>query len=313
MKNGNFIVSLDYEIFWGISEKKGLHNYAENLLNTDQVVIRLLELFTKYEISVTWAIVGFLFFEDKQSLDSNIVNIKKPTYSNGQLNNYNLINAIESKHRNIYFSKRRIEQIKATKKQEIASHTFSHYYTLEDGQNIEQFEEDLSKAIEIARNSNIKLDSIVFPRNQYSDSHINLCESYGIKTYRGNEKHWMYKPSAHQGALRRGLRLIDAYIKISGDNTFEIEEKDTIKNIKSSRFLRPYSSKLKFFEKIRKARICREMTYAARKNKCYHIWWHPHNFGKNIEENFNFLEDILIHYKKLKDQYNFESVSMNKL
>lgn len=313
MKNGNFIISLDYEIFWGISETKGLNNYGENLLNTDEVVIRLLKLFTKYEISATWAIVGFLFFEDKTELKTNVLNIQKPTYLNENLSNYNFIDIIEDNKKKVYFSKERIDQIRTTQNQEIATHTFSHYYCLEDGQSLEQFEEDLRKAIEVAEDNHITFESIVFPRNQYSDSHIEICKSHGIKTYRGNEKHWIYKPSASQGFIRRGFRLLDAYVNISGDNTFVVEKNDEIVNITSSRFLRPYNRKLNFVEGLRKQRILKEMTYAAKNNKCYHLWWHPHNFGKDIEENFKFLEEILIHYTKLNQEFNFESTSMNKL
>ncbi len=55
------------------------------------------------------------------------------------------------------------------------------------------------------------------------------------------------------------------------------------------------------------------MAYAAKNGLTYHLWWHPHNFGINVEENFSFLEKILIHYRKLNKEYNFQSVNMNQL
>ncbi len=55
------------------------------------------------------------------------------------------------------------------------------------------------------------------------------------------------------------------------------------------------------------------MTYAARHSLTYHLWWHPHNFGINLEENLAFLEKILKHYQKLSEEYAFRSVSMNQL
>jgi hypothetical protein len=55
------------------------------------------------------------------------------------------------------------------------------------------------------------------------------------------------------------------------------------------------------------------MSHAAKKNLTYHLWWHPHNFGANQEENFRFLEKILIHYQKLHKKYGFESYSMSEL
>jgi hypothetical protein len=55
------------------------------------------------------------------------------------------------------------------------------------------------------------------------------------------------------------------------------------------------------------------MTYAAQNNLVYHLWWHPHNFGVNLEQNISMLNEILAHYKYLSHMYNFESVTMNDL
>ena len=56
-----------------------------------------------------------------------------------------------------------IDLIKNTRGQEIATHTFSHYYCLEEGQDIQSFESDLKKALEIAKNNGCLIKSIVFP------------------------------------------------------------------------------------------------------------------------------------------------------
>jgi hypothetical protein len=55
------------------------------------------------------------------------------------------------------------------------------------------------------------------------------------------------------------------------------------------------------------------MTHAAQHNLTYHLWWHPHNFGVNQDENFAFLEKILEHYVVLRNKYNFQSVTMTNL
>jgi hypothetical protein len=55
------------------------------------------------------------------------------------------------------------------------------------------------------------------------------------------------------------------------------------------------------------------MTYAAIHGLTYHLWWHPHNFGINMTENFSFLEKILSHYSELNKQYHFQSMSMSEV
>jgi hypothetical protein len=52
------------------------------------------------------------------------------------------------------------------------------------------------------------------------------------------------------------------------------------------------------------------MSYAAKKNKNYHLWWHPHNFGEDVENNKKQLLEIIEHYKFLKEKYNFSSANM---
>ncbi len=66
-------------------------------------------------------------------------------------------------------------------------------------------------------------------------------------------------------------------------------------------------------EWLRLSRIKKEMTLAAKKGMTYHLWWHPHNFGKNMQENFHNLHDILAHFKKLSRKYGMESVNMKEV
>ena len=52
------------------------------------------------------------------------------------------------------------------------------------------------------------------------------------------------------------------------------------------------------------------MKHAAKNGLLYHLWWHPHNFGANTEENFKTLEEILKYYEFLNKKYGFESKTM---
>ena len=83
----------------------------------------------------------------------------------------------------------------------------------------------------------------------------------------------------------------------------KLERKVGMLNVCASRMLRPYSPKLSFLEGLRLKRIKKEMTYAAKKGEMYHLWWHPHNFGANMEENLRFLESILQTYKSCNEKY----------
>ena len=109
--------------------------------------------------------------------------------------------------------------------------------------------------------------------------------------------------------------MIDSYINVSGHNCYSGEylKSRFPVDIPSSRLLRPYSPALAILEPLRLMRIKRGMTYAAKNNLTYHLWWHPHNFGIHQYKNFAVLEEILKHHKKLHLKYNFQSVTMSKL
>lgn len=312
--HGNFTISLDFELYWGMRDVQTLESYQEHIRNVHFVIPKLLELFMKYEIHATWAIVGFLFLKDKDELLKKFPS-EIPAYTNKQFDPYDYIKKNDLL-KEYHFAPECIELIKKTPYQEIGTHTFSHYYTLEEGQTYQQFKRDLESAISIQSSTGQKCRSIVFPRNQYNTEHLKIIKSLDINFYRGNPIYWLYKPRQlnKEYVWFRLIRLADAYINISGHNTFTTEttNQNGPVNIPASRFLRPYTPRLKRMENLRFRRIQRSMFYAAKYNKNYHLWWHPHNFGKNLEENLLFLERILKLFQTLNIQFGFSSKSMGE-
>ena len=65
MTNGKLVISLDFEIYWGIRDVVKLEDYHEHLMGVHNVIPRLLSVFNRYQINATFASVGFLFFNNK--------------------------------------------------------------------------------------------------------------------------------------------------------------------------------------------------------------------------------------------------------
>ena len=78
----------------------------------------------------------------------------------------------------------------------------------------------------------------------------------------------------------------------------------------ASRFLRPCAGRLAAFHPFHIATIKRGMTTAARDGKGYHLWWHPHNFGQNLEANLEGLSQIIRHFMEVRDRYGMSSLAM---
>lgn len=313
---GTFVISLDFELFWGVYDVLTIEEYKENILGAHDVVLKLLEKFKQYHIHATWAIVGMLYSENTKELLETFPQVQ-PSYLQKSLSAYHYIlsNPIH-KQEDLFFAPHLIRKIQTTPLQEIATHTFSHYYTLEEGQTKNEFRNDLSLSLQISRNHGSDVKSIIFPRNQINEDYLEECFQLGLIAYRGNEDCWIYQIQRNERRryIKRGLRLLNEYINLFGHQTYPIPTgKNLLVNIKSSRFLRPYVPKLKFLESLRLKRIKDDMTYAAKKGEVYHLWWHPHNFGIYTEKNMEFLEEILKHFSFLNKNYLFRSRNMKEI
>lgn len=105
------------------------------------------------------------------------------------------------------------------------------------------------------------------------------------------------------------MRLIDAYSGVLGAHAF-IPGEDNPVDVSASRFLRPCAGRLAPFHPLHLAAIKRGMTVAAESGQGYHLWWHPHNFGCNLDLNIAGLSALLDHYRYLHEQFSMRSSAM---
>lgn len=313
---GAFLVSLDFELYWGVRDTKTLAQYGANLLASRQTVIpELLRLFERFDVHATWATVGFLFAESRDELLRSLP-ARRPQYTNSRYSPYEYLNTIgeDEEHDPCHFAPSVIRQIAAAHGQEIGSHTFSHYYCLEDGQTAEDFRADLQAAVAIAQRRGIRLRTLVFPRNQANDEYLKVCRELGFIAYRGNQRGGFYQARSKEGSdslYRRGLRLVDSYLPVTASCFARDSEAEPV-NLPASRFLRPHTPSLGAMEKLRLRRITNELTHAAHNGLMYHLWWHPHNFGRHTAVNLQFLEAILTHAADLRHRCGLQSLTMTE-
>ena len=318
-RRGRFVISLDFELYWGVRHLPSVKRYLPNLVGARKVIPALLNLFSEYGIHATWATVGFLFCDQTLTLLKFAPSQHPPEYENRILSPYYDLppeGATETSE-SVFFAPSLIRLIANTAHQEVATHSFSHYYCLEKGQDIEAFRQDLLAARSAAKALNVELRSMVFPKNQCRDDFLEVCTEVGIIAYRGNPPSWLYRAAAddEQGYLKRLCRLFDTYLPLGPRNCYAapVRNGKLPINLRASRFLRPYSPLFRTFEPLRLHRIKRDLTEAARKGLFYHLWWHPHNFGVNIAANLAFLRKILEHYRSLNALYGMESLNMGEM
>jgi hypothetical protein len=313
-----FVVSLDVELNWGVRDTKKHGSYDKNILGEREATRGVLDIFDQFGIHATWAIVGFLFFDHKQQLMENLPEAR-PEYTNRAFCPYSGLYAVGDTETAdpFHLGASLVRMIEERPNQEIATHTFSHFYCLEEGQDATSFAADLDAAVNAARRRNLAIDSIVFPRHQVNPAYLEICRRAGIRAYRGTERHWLYTPRklAEETLLRRSLRILDGYVNITGHHTVvPVPPAPGLPvNVAHSRFLRPCNRRLALLEPLRLRRILRGLDHAARRGEMFHLWWHPHNFGVDLDKNLDFLRRILEHVRLLQQQYGMRSLNMREV
>lgn len=308
------VVSLDFELFWGMQDCKTLEEYQNHILGGRQAVPELLDLFQKHGIHATWATVGFQFAHTFDEVQRYFPPEElRPSYKKKKLSAYRCFSHIgkDEVSAPCFYASSLIEKIAQCNGQEIASHTFSHYYCREAGQTTEQFKADMKAAKRIAEAQGYEITSVVLPRNQCTPEYIAILRELGFVSYRDEENDWIHKKISFQ-PLKRVLRLIDVYIPLTGQGGYIPRDEDGIINLMGSRMYKPFFKPLSCLEKVKMQRIKKQMLYAARNGLTFHLWWHPHNIGVMTEYHLKQLKEIFDYYDELKAKYGMRSLNMRE-
>lgn len=314
---GALVISLDFAIHWAVRYRYPAHGtYGAKLLGVRRVVPQLLRIFEEFEVAATWATVGFLFARSRAEL-RQFSPVVRPSYRDPVLSPYEEELGEAEDDDPLHYAPTLIAAIRDTPRQEIGTHTFSHYYCLEPGQDREAFRADLASAIAIAQQHGIQIRSIVFPKNQHNADYDDVLSSAGIRCFRGNTPGWMYAATLVEEArspLMRGGRLLNAYVPLSGQRTSRwhaLVQPNGLCNVPASLFLRPYSPRLRRLDSLRLRRIAGLMHRAAVSREIVHLYWHPHNFGVHLEENLSVVRAILGTFARYRETHGMQSLSMS--
>ncbi len=314
MNHPVLVISLDFELFWGMQDGCTLDSYSDHVLGARKAIPQLLKMFQKHNIHATWATVGFLFADDYAEVQRYFPQeTLLPTYKNPALSTYRCFDEIGENEREApcFYASSLIKKVAAVPGMEIGSHTFSHYYCREDGQTVSQFEADMKAAKAIAADHGYPVTSVVLPRNQCEPEYTKVLRSLGFTAYRDEENDWIHEKIKIRPLLR-ALRLLDVYLPLTGQGGYIPRNENGIWNLTGSRMYKPFFRPLGLMEPLKIHRIKKQMLHAAKNNLAFHLWWHPHNIGVHTEFHLQQLEDILSYYDELKEIYGMESLNMRE-
>ena len=276
LEKGIFILSLDFELAWGM---RGDPAYKADFERTREVIDRMLALFEKYEIKATWATVGELFLKGEAGSPDN----------------------------QLWHAPEVIEKIKKCRvPQEIGSHSFSHKVVGEDCTR-EEFEEELKRAVEVAKQNGVELKSYVYPKN--SVGFTDLLSKYGFTSYRGVDQNW-YRNLPR--LLKKLAHAFDNYFAMSAP-VVSLERDGEIWNIPGSYFFphaRGWAKWLPGSFRVRKS-VC-GLKKATREKKIFHLWFHPFNLASNPTLLLPALEEVLKKVSEMRSRGEVENLTMGE-
>ena len=312
--SGVLIISLDFELLWGMADHEPLES-AGRFAEVHSIVPRILDLFKKYEIHATWATVGALMAHDDEEF-FRFLPETLPEQTEYVLKRIGLHPSYRTNTvpRDAVFAPELVKMILDTPGQEVGSHTYTHYYCNLGSSRPEDFRNEIVATNQIASRNGISCKSVVFPRNRFSMGYIATLSKEGIVAFRGHERDSWLKVFANiNWKLFRLFDKLDNYLPLERNMTYPFEDLRMINkvvNVNSSRFFKPYTKRLSKLETLKRNRFKRELKKAAIKGEIYHIYWHPHNFLEDIEKNIETLEWFLNVFSSMRDRYAMQSCSM---
>jgi peptidoglycan/xylan/chitin deacetylase (PgdA/CDA1 family) len=283
---GVFTLSLDTELAWGTFDKGNVKQYEEAYRNTPEVIDQLCELFDKYEIPATWAIVSHLL----EDCDGEHVDRTPPDFEWVE-DWFGEMPCAVGLDEELWYAPWLVDRLQQCEtEQEIGLHGSTHMQLGADGCSRQHAEEEIETAVETLRVHGVDPKSFVFPRNDIG--HLDVLREYGIDVYRGVDARW-YEHASVPSAVKPPLRFAGEAARQSPP-VVEPVEHDGVVEIPGSQVFRPSHGGWQYSPgESSLARAKKGLGRAARTGGVFHLWFHPFNLGHKPEQDLQRLENIL--------------------
>jgi peptidoglycan/xylan/chitin deacetylase (PgdA/CDA1 family) len=293
LPRGIFTISIDFELIWGTLDLFGPSRFRRACETERLLVGRLLSLFEEFEIPATWCILGHLFLDKCASgANGKHPEIIRPRHSWCSGDWFDHDPGATEAAAPLFYGKSLVEKIVACKvPQDIGCHTFSHVIFGDAGCSRETAESEVRACVRLAKELGITMRSFAFPRN--SVGHLAVLRQLGFTCYRGPEPVWHEKTGIPAFVKRCG-RLWEVLTIASPPTVLPEYTGSELWNIPGSMIYFPmngFRSAIPLFWRTRRA--FKGLDAAARRQRIFHLWFHPTNLSDRPDAMFRGLEQIL--------------------
>jgi hypothetical protein len=290
LDRGVFTISIDTELAWGSFDRPDREARWALEEKSRLVISELLELFARYQISATWAVVGHLFLDHCQRIEGSVhPEIPRPGYSRYPGDWYGLDPATDAARDPLWYGPDIVQQLlEARPEQEIASHSFAHLIFADPGCSASAAAADLQACLRSARSWGVELKSFVYPRNLVG--HLDLLSHHGFRCFRGSDPTWYARWPA---LLRRAGHFTDDLLALPPPTVQPVQE-GTLWNIPGSLMLQGMDGIRSWIPAGCRTRRCLSgLRRAAHRRELFHLWFHPINFSVHTKKMIRALAPVL--------------------
>jgi hypothetical protein len=266
MQRGQLTISIDLEFAWGVwdyvtSDHLRLAETVER-----PICAALIDLFDRYDIPVTWAIVAALL--DAASARSHPGNEA------------------------CWYAPDIIERLlRARVAHEIGSHSGRHIYF--DTASRSEAEADLAFAKEIHRANALSFRSFVFPRG--ARGHLDVLARMGLRTFNYGDVGWVETARRAGRHAGQAANLLDKLLPIP-PHPGHPERDGALIHIPKSMLLMGRNGPRRFIlPSVTRSKMRSGLARACRSGGTFHLWFHPSNFYYRRDEQLATLAWFLEH------------------
>ena len=311
LQKGIFTISIDYESAWGYADHDLSNTDKERIRGEAAITRRLIELFEKYNVPATWAIVGHLF-ERGCTWDNDTPHPEYPRpIHKDEKRDWFAEHPPKNEYTDpLWFDVDNLvsDIARSPVGHELASHGYAHIMYGEDTTNREAVMADLANLGRVNRIHDVPFTSFVFPRN--IEGYHRMIKVNGFTAYRGVSPKWNDR---HTGSKRRLTNLLDYYLPSAVTFVPKVTIHGLI-NIPDSMLLLGRNGPRKLIlpsVMVRKAK--KGLKKAARRKEVFHLWFHPSNFSYDTETQFRIFEKILARAGTLRDKGMLDIKTLNAI
>jgi peptidoglycan/xylan/chitin deacetylase (PgdA/CDA1 family) len=269
MQRGKLTISIDLELAWGVWD----YVTPEHLRMAEEcerpIVATLIDLFDRYDVPATWAIVAALLDEASSRARPGC--------------------------QACWYAPDLVERLLGARTaHEVGSHSGRHIYF--DTASAAEARADLEFASGIHRARGLPFRSFVFPRG--AGGHLDLLAGAGLRVCNYADVGWVEVARGAGQRIGQAANLVDKLMPIP-PHPAQVEQRGALVHIAKSMLLMGRNGPRRFIlPAVTRAKLRSGLERARRTGGIFHFWFHPSNFYYRREEQFATLAWFLEHAAK---------------